>query len=41
MKRLAQEDETTEYDYTKERLYNTLSDFGKQYVADRNRESQK
>ena len=44
MKRLAQEDETTEdetteYDYTKERLYHTLSDFGKQYVADRNRES--
>ena len=38
MKRLAQEDETTEYDYTKERLYHTLSDFGKQYVADRNSE---
>ena len=39
MKRLAQEDETTEYDYTKERLYHTLSDFGKQYVADRNSEN--
>ena len=37
MKRLAEE-ETTEYDYTKERLYNDLSDFGKKYVADRNSE---
>jgi len=44
MKRIAQEDLTPEdskpeYDYTKERLYNTLSDFGKEYVADRNREN--
>jgi hypothetical protein len=43
MKKLAQEDETQanetpEYDYTKERLYHTLSDFGKKYVADRNNE---
>ena len=27
------------YDYTKESLYDSLSDFGKKYVADRNRES--
>jgi hypothetical protein len=39
MKRLAQEDETTEYDYTKEDLFHSLSDFGKKYVADRNREN--
>ena len=39
MNKLAQEDSKPEYDYTKERLYNTLSDFGKEYVADRNREN--
>jgi len=45
MKKLAQEDLTPEdskpeYDYTKERLYKEeLSDFGKEYVADRNREN--
>jgi hypothetical protein len=44
MKRIAEEDSTpedlkSEYDYTKERLYHTLSDFGKQYVADRNSEN--
>ncbi len=39
MNKLAQEDSKPEYDYTKERLYNTLSDFGKQYVAERNREN--
>jgi len=45
MKRIAEEDLTPEdlkpeYDYTKERLYKEeLSDFGKEYVADRNREN--
>jgi hypothetical protein len=40
MKRLAQEDETTEYDYTTDKLlYSTLSDFGKNYVAERDREN--
>ena len=44
MKRIAQEDLTTEdlkpeYDYTKEDLFQSLSDFGKKYVADRNREN--
>jgi hypothetical protein len=45
MKRIAQEDLTPEdpkpaYDYKEERLYKeVLSDFGKEYVADRNREN--
>jgi hypothetical protein len=40
MKRLAQEDETPEYDYTKDKLlYSTLSDFGKKYVAERDSEN--
>ena len=34
-----QEQEAPKYDYTKESLYDSLSDFGKKYVADRNRES--
>jgi hypothetical protein len=34
-----QEQEAPKYDYTKESLYNSLSDFGKKYVADRNREN--
>jgi len=38
MKRIAQENETPEYDYTKEGLFRSLSDFGKKYVADRNSE---
>ena len=45
MKRIAEEDLTPEdpkpaYDYKEERLYKeVLSDFGKEYVADRNREN--
>jgi len=40
MKRLAQEDETPEYDYTQDKnLYSILSDFGKKYVAERDREN--
>jgi hypothetical protein len=45
MKRIAEEDSTPEdpkpaYDYKEERLYKeVLSDFGKEYVADRNREN--
>ena len=34
-----EEEEAPKYDYTKESLYDSLSDFGKKYVADRNRES--
>jgi hypothetical protein len=44
MKKLAQEEiteqETPKYDYTTDKLlYSTLSDFGKNYVAERNREN--
>ena len=44
MKKLAQEEiteqETPKYDYTTDKLlYSTLSDFGKNYVAERDREN--
>ena len=34
-----QEQEAPKYDYTKESLYDSLSDFGKNYVAERDREN--